>query len=435
MLREKILLSSATFEQERSDFGIEMNMGSAIPVLSDPDITFAAVSLRLGSQSRHAHKVIRGCDPPRRQLRSLGSSITRFPKSSHCLGPAEDLFDSLSYPLTDRVALMACSAAVNSRTTLALGVGGHMGSDLSAPQKINKAMSVVVLIGSQRFDSHALSLLTLDHLLGCFPLRCAGGLTDFQIDQKPVSVLHQRMRPVAQLGLFARPLSGQKTLGIGLGLMGVVAALLTVKIHPTIARISLIFATGSIFSFGSKALEPRPCLDQRPVHTEMIVAHQVRFARLSDHCVEKQTPHLVFQQPIAVFAKDRGIETRFLKFHVQKPAKQQIVAQLLTELPLAAHRIQGDQQQRLQYLLGGNRRPSDLRIHPVKHPRQPPQFIIRQLLDPSKRMVSRYTVFDRNRRPHARLFILQTAHHHLPRLYRGDLNMRSRVQNRNIFKT
>ena len=84
----------------------------------------------------------------------------------------------------------------------------------------------------------------------------------------------------------------------------------------------------------------------------MIVAHQFVFSRLSDHGVEKQSPHLVFHQPITVLAKHRGIETRFLKLHVQKPAKQQIVAQLLAKLPLASDRIQPDEQQRFQYPLG-----------------------------------------------------------------------------------
>src|SRR5262245_15197083 len=80
-------------------------------------------------------------------------------------------------------------------------------------QKINKAVGVVVLVRSQRFDPHSFSSLAPDHLLGRLPFRRAPGLTDFEIDQKPVSVLHQRMCPVTQLGLFARPLAGQRTLG------------------------------------------------------------------------------------------------------------------------------------------------------------------------------------------------------------------------------
>ena len=144
--------------------------GSTSSVFSSSSSTLPPVSTPpLGSQFRHAHKIIRRSHPPSRQLRSLGSPIPRFSKSSHRLGPAKDLFNSLSYPLTDTVALMARSAAINGRTALALGVGCYMSSDLSAAQKINKAVSVVVLVRSQRFDSYTLCSLTPDHLLGRLP--------------------------------------------------------------------------------------------------------------------------------------------------------------------------------------------------------------------------------------------------------------------------
>jgi hypothetical protein len=213
---------------------------STISVLSFGGIPLASVSQSLGRQLRHPHKVIRRSYPPSRQLCSLGSPISRFPKSTHRLGPAENLFNPLSYPLTDAVTLMACGAPVNGRTALAPGVGCHMGNDLSAAQKINKAVGVVVLVRSQRFDPHSLSSLALDHLLGRLPLRRARGLTDFEIDQKPVSVLHQRMRPVTQLGLFARPLAGQQTLGIGLRFMGLVAAFLPVEVPDLCLPIDLL---------------------------------------------------------------------------------------------------------------------------------------------------------------------------------------------------
>src|SRR5262249_37125494 len=279
----------------------------------------------------------------------------------------------------------------NGRTALALGVGCYMSNDLSAAQKINKAVSVVVLVRSQRFDSYTLCSLTPDHLLGRLPLCSSGGLTDFEIDQKPVSVLHQRMRPVTQLGLFARPLAGQQTLGVGLRLMGVVTALLTVKVHPTVARVSLIFVPRSIFALGAKALETCPRLNQGPVDREMIVAHQLGFSRLSDHGVEKQSPHFVLHQPITILAKHRGIEALFLKLHVQKPAKQQIVAHLLAQLPLAPDRIQRHQQQRLQYLLRCHGGPSHVGIHPIKDLRQFPKLLIRHCFDPSQWMVARNT--------------------------------------------
>jgi hypothetical protein len=50
----------------------------------------------------------------------------------------------------------------------------------------------------------------------------------------------------------------------------------------------------------------------------------------------------MFHQPLAVLAKNRGIETCFVNLHVQKPT------QLLAKLPLASDRVKRDQQHRLQ---------------------------------------------------------------------------------------
>src|SRR5262249_53327624 len=104
-----------------------------------------------------------------------------------------------------------------------------------------------------------------------------------------------------------------------------------------------------------------------------------------------------------------------------KPAKQQIVAHLLAQLPLASDRIQRDEQQRFQYPLGSYRRASNLRIHPVKHPRQSVKFLIRHLLDPSERMVTGDASLNRYHGQQARLFILKPTHQRLRALIAGIL--------------
>src|SRR4029453_6377250 len=91
-LRKKVLLGIEKFNNKRSRLGRKMNIErSTISVLSLGGISLASVSLSLGRQLRHPYKVIRRPYPPSRQLRSLGSPISRFPKSTHCLGPAENL--------------------------------------------------------------------------------------------------------------------------------------------------------------------------------------------------------------------------------------------------------------------------------------------------------------------------------------------------------
>ena len=234
-------------------------------------ITFPSVLGRFHQQLGHAQKIIRSAYPPSGQLGSLGSPKTRFPKSSHRLHPTEDLFDSLSYPLAYTVASMTSGSPIDSRAAFAVGVGRHMRENLSTAQKTDKVVGVIALICSQTFHPYSFSPLTLKQLLGGFPLRTPGGLTDFEIDQQPVSVLHQSMRPVTKLRLFARPLAHQKTVGIGGGLMGVVSALLAMKIHPAVAWISLIFIPRPLLAFGPKTLKTGPRLRRWPKGSEDFV--------------------------------------------------------------------------------------------------------------------------------------------------------------------
>ena len=312
------------------------------------------VSYRLDRQFGHAHKIICSSHPPSGQLRSLSSLRTGFPKPSHCLHPAKNLFDSLSNPLTDAIALMARGTTVDGRAASALGISCYMRKNLSATQKLHKILSVIPLVGAQTFYLNSLLSLTLKHLLGHFSLRTPGGLTDLEIDQQAVAVLHHCMRPVTKLRLLARPLAYQTAVRIGPRLMGLVAAFFAVKVYPAIAWISLIFVARSILSLGSKALEACPGLDQSSIHRKMIITHQFGLSGLSNHRVEKQSAHLVFHQPLAVLAEYRGIETLFNQFHIQKPAKQKIVAQLLAKLPLAPDRVKRDQQQRFQATCAGD---------------------------------------------------------------------------------
>src|SRR5262245_35711400 len=288
-----------------------------------------------------------------------------------------------------------------------------MRENLSPAQKSHKVLRVITLIPAQTFHPDFFSSLTLEHSLGGFSLGAARGLTDFEVDQQPVSVLHQGMSPITQLGLFARPLTHQTTVGIGSRLMGLVAALLTMKIHPAIARISRSLISRSIVSFRPKTLKASPSLDQSPIDCKMIIAHQPGPSGLSDYGFKKQSPHLMRHQPLPILAEDRGVKTLFLKLHVQKPAKQKIVTQLLAKLPLAADRVKRDQQQRLQDLLRCHRGPSHLRIHPLKDLRQSRKLLVRHRFDASQWMVTRNTGFDRKQRQHTCLSVLCPAHQRL----------------------
>src|SRR5262245_4521281 len=387
-------------------------------------IRSAPVSKRLGHQFGHADKIIGCSHPPSSQLGSLGSPKTRFSKTSHGLHPTKDFFDPLANPLTEGIAFMTRGSPIDGRSAFALGVGRHMRENLSPAQKSHKVLRVITLIPAQTFHPDFFSSLTLEHSLGGFSLGAARGLTDFEVEQQPVSVLHQGMSSITQLGLFAWPLTHQTTVGIGSRLMGLVAALLTMKIYPAVARISLSFIPRSIGSFRPKTLKAGPSLDQSPIDCKMIVTDQSGPSGLSDYGFKKQSPHLMRHQPLPILAEDRGVKTLFLKLHVQKPAKQKIVTQLLAKLPLAADRVKRDQQQRLQYLLRCHRGPS--------HLRQSRKLLIRHRFDASQRMVTRNTGFDRKQRQHTCLSVLCPAHQRLRKYNRRHIIIHGDFQGENF---
>src|SRR5262245_60430199 len=287
-------------------------------------IRSAPVSNRLGYQFGHADKIVRRSHPPSSQLGSVSTPKTRLPKTSHGLHPTKDLFDSLSNPLTEGIALMTRGSPIDGRSAFALGVGRHMRENLSPAQKTHKVLRVITLIGSQAFHPNSFSSLTLKQSLCGFSLGAARGLTDFEIDQQPVSILHQGMGPITQLGLFTRPLTHQPTVGIGSGLMTLVAAFLTMTIPQTLTRSCCLFTPRPIFSFRSKTLKAGPGLDQSPIDCKMIVAHQPGPSSLSDYGFKKQSPHLVRHQPLTVLAEYRGVKTLFLKLYVQNQRNRRL---------------------------------------------------------------------------------------------------------------
>jgi hypothetical protein len=63
------------------------------------------------------------------------------------------------------------------------------------------------------------------------------GFQQLRVHDQPVAILHQQIAAVTQLRLLARPLARQLRVRIGLRLMGLVRALLAMKIHRRVAGI------------------------------------------------------------------------------------------------------------------------------------------------------------------------------------------------------
>ena len=93
---------------------------------------------------------------------------------------------------------------------------------------------------------------------------------------------------------FSSAFARQQRVGIGLGRVGFVGALLPVKVHAGIARI--IRRWSRLVLFWLKAFQTRPGFQQRAVHREMSVAGQPLRPRLLDHARQKLLGHVGLQR-------------------------------------------------------------------------------------------------------------------------------------------
>ena len=140
-----------------------------------------------------------------------------------------------------------------------------------------------------------------------------------------VAVLHQRMAQVAQLRFLAIALLVQPRIGIRRGLVRLVAALLAMEVGP-------ITVSGIIL--GAETLLRGPGLDQRAIHSEVLVRHKL--LRLPVHFGEEPLRYLGGQQTVAVLRKHRVIPHCIIHAQAHKPAKEQVVVDLLDQQTLGA---------------------------------------------------------------------------------------------------
>jgi len=88
-------------------------------------------------------------------------------------------------------------------------------------------------------------------------------------------------------------LARQPRIGIRRRLVRLIAALLAVKVHRGIARLIRRWLLAPILAL--KTLLARPGFHQRTVHTEVLIAQQIRRPRLLQYASEEQARDLAFQ--------------------------------------------------------------------------------------------------------------------------------------------
>ncbi len=166
--------------------------------------------------------------------------------------------------------------------------------------------------------------------------------------------------------------------------------------------------------FRPHALHRRPGLNQRAVDAEVVVRQKPLHPRLRQNRRQELARHVALKQPVTILRKRRGVPNRRIHRQSDEPAEQQIIVELLHQLPLRPHRKERLQQQRLQQLLRRDRGTTGMRIKRGEPGTHPGQNLIDQCTDRPQRMILRNAILQPNIAEHPVRSFFPASHRKSP---------------------
>ena len=164
------------------------------------------------------------------------------------------------------------------------------------------------------------------------------------------------------------------------------------------------------FILAAEALETRPGFEQRAIDGEMFVREQTGRACLCEDRVEERTGNVALEQAVPIFAERRRRPDRVVHPQPDKPSKQHAVVDLFHQQALAPYGVERLQHQRAQQLLGGNRRPTNIRIHLRKARRQVGEHAVRHHANRAQRMIGAHALLGRQVTEHVAGLLVGSTH-------------------------
>jgi hypothetical protein len=147
----------------------------------------------------------------------------------------------------------------------------------------------------------------------------------------------------------------------------------------------------------------------------VVVGEQGRDPGLGEDRGEELLGDRALQEPLAVLGEHRHVPDRHIHRQSDEPAKQQIVVELLHQLPLGAHRVEGLQEERPQQLLGRNGGPAGAGVEPRQLAREPLKRLVHNGPDRPQRMIRRHARLAAHIGEQALRPLIRPAHHRTPR--------------------
>ena len=357
------------------------------------------------AQFRDSQQVVCRAGNEGRRLRPRLPSESCFAQAADRFQPAEDFLDPFSFALADSIAFGAGGTAIEP-WRLAPIDSSDMRTDSMLSQVGHELLDVVALVGSERLRTNAPASCPGEHRTGrtVFGL---GRFGDQYVDAQPVAVFHEYMPAVAELRRLAVALSHEARVRIGRALVRGVRALLTLEVdHPG----AVAAVPGRLTVLALEALERGPRVDERAVDGEVIRGQEIVPAGKADHFIEKTPCDVGDHQALAQSAEVRLVEACALQIHVEKPAKKNVVVELLAKLAVGPNRVQRYQQLPLEQPFGSNRRAPHTRIQRIEVRRNGAQGPVGQFLNSPQRMIRRHARLRREIMEHRGLRIELAAH-------------------------
>lgn len=348
------------------------------------------------NQRANPHEVVRSVGEGEHPRHLLTPPVPQLAKHPDCLPPPEPFFHEFSFPLTDFVPRVARGSPID-RTAGSPGMNvlTDVRRDTGLPSRRDERGGVIAFVGADG-PLDPWGFQPRQHLQRRVLLGVAPGGTHVRRDHQAVAVLRDHAAQIPQNRRGALALAGQPRLGIGGRAMGRVRALLPPEVHRRVLRV-IVAAARRSRGDRAHALVTGPGFEQRAVDGEVLMREELPRVRLRQHPLEEGFRDVALQQPLPILREDRRDPHRIVRIQADKPAIQQIVVQLLHQLPLAPHGEEHLQQQRPQQLLRRNRGAAILRVQAGEPRRQIAENRLDQLTDHAQRVIRRDPIFHRAR--------------------------------------
>src|ERR1700730_395654 len=190
---------------------------------------------RRSAQVPHTYQVVSGSGEREHPVLLKDPAMAHFPQQRDLLQPSETFFDALPLLLADSIAGVARGTCVNGAPASAPIILRHVRCYSQMAAFGHEIRSVISLVPAHCHWLRTRNLL--QHNQRSVALRGPISLEYFCVHDQSVSVLHQQIPAVTQLGLLPRALACQSGIGIGLRCMRLIAPILPVKVNRGVARI------------------------------------------------------------------------------------------------------------------------------------------------------------------------------------------------------